>query len=115
MGDFNLDLIKSDQHTATGKFLSDLNSRGFHPLISLPTRITSKSATLIDNIFTNDFLRPVSSGIIFSSISDHLPNFAILGEAVADSSEGPRYVVRREMEIKNKEKFCKWVANWGKN
>ena len=45
----------------------------------------------------------------------HLPNFAILGEAVASSSEGPRYVLRREMGIKNKEKFRKWVANWGKN
>ena len=45
MGDFNLDLIKSDRHSATGNFLCDIhvtfmNSMGFHPLISLPTRIT---------------------------------------------------------------------------
>ena len=81
MGDFNLDLIKSEHHSATGKFLCDMNSVGFHPLISLPSRITPSSATLIDNIFTNDFCRPISSGMIFSAISDHLPAFAIFGEA----------------------------------
>jgi exonuclease III len=48
MGDFNLDLIKNEHHAATVEFLNDLNSSGFHPLISLPTRITPTSATLID-------------------------------------------------------------------
>ena len=56
MGDFNLDLMKSEQHAATGKFLGDFNSVGFHPLISLPTRITEKSATLIDNILLTIFV-----------------------------------------------------------
>ena len=32
MGDFNLDLIKSDHHTATGNFLDDINSAGLHPI-----------------------------------------------------------------------------------
>jgi hypothetical protein len=63
MGDFNLDLIKSEKHTDTAKFLGDLNSVGFHPLISLPSRITTDSATLIDNIFTNNICVPISSGI----------------------------------------------------
>jgi hypothetical protein len=58
-----------------------MNSQGFHPLISLPTMITPKSTTLIAHIFTNDFCRPSSSGLMFTSISDHLPAFAIFGEA----------------------------------
>jgi hypothetical protein len=86
MGDFNLDLIKSDHHSVTCNFLSEMNSQGFHPLISLPTRITPKSAMLIANIFTNDFCRPISSGLIFTSISDHLPAFTIFGFIVVEGN-----------------------------
>ena len=75
MGDFNLDLIINERHSATARFLDSMNSVGLHPLIALPTRVTSKSATLIDNIFTNDICRPISSGLIYTSISDHLPVF----------------------------------------
>ena len=114
MGDFNLDLIKSDHHSATGKFLSDMNSMGFHPLISIPTRITPTSATLIDNIFTNDFCRPISSGLVFTSISDHLPAFAIFGEAGFSLETGSRFALKRQMGASNKEIFRIWVKEWGK-
>ena len=45
------------------------------PVILKPTRITQHTATLIDNIFTDDIeaLESSSNGIIFSDISDHLP------------------------------------------
>ena len=115
MGDFNLDLMKSDHHPATGGFLSEMNSVGFHPLISLPTRITSTSATLIDNIFTNDFCRPISSGLVFTSISDHLPIFAIFGDSGHNLETGPQYTLKREMGIKNKERFRNWVQDWGRD
>ena len=113
MGDFNLDLIKNDQHTATGKFLNCMNSSGLHPLISLPTRITSSTATLIDNIFTSDFLKPIRSGLIFTSISDHLPSFAIFGCTDVGSENGPRYTLRRKIGVMNKERFRQWVNDWG--
>jgi len=46
------------------------------PLILRPTRITNKSETLIDNIFTNDSINNIS-GILMLDTSDHLPNFSI--------------------------------------
>ena len=64
MGDFNLDLIKSQQHSGTGEFLGLLQEVGLHHLISLPTRITPKSTTLIDNISSTDVTYDVSSGLI---------------------------------------------------
>ena len=78
MGDFNLDLFRYDQHSATQEFVDSLFSHMFIPLITQPTRITSHTATLIDNIFTNSFtnLQNTQSGIIFNDISDHLPVFA---------------------------------------
>jgi len=53
-------------------------SNSLYPTLTRPTRITTHSATLIDNIFTNVIDRPVSSGLIITDISDHLPVFAII-------------------------------------
>ena len=89
MGDFNLDLIKSSQHTATSDFLGILNNMGLNHLISLPSRITPKSATLIDNIFSTDVSFEVSSGLILTSISDHFPVFAFFGCAELTPQSGP--------------------------
>lgn len=45
------------------------------PVINKPTRITYHTATLIDNIFTNNInnIKNSKNGVIFSDISDHLP------------------------------------------
>ena len=48
------------------------------PLITLPTRITSSSKTLIDNILTNEFSSDIVSGNLTVSLSDHIPQFAII-------------------------------------
>ena len=51
----------------------------FVPHITLPTRITSRSKTLIDDIFSNDpdFANCVSGNFIFS-ISNHMPQFLVM-------------------------------------
>ena len=54
MGDVNIDLIKYASETNTGKFYDLLCLHSFRPLILQPSRVTSKTATLIDNIFIND-------------------------------------------------------------
>ena len=48
------------------------------PLILQPTRITSHSNTLIDNIFSNAIDPGVTSGNLTATISDHLPQFLII-------------------------------------
>ena len=48
------------------------------PLITLPTRITTSSKTLIDNIFHNEFSNEIISGNLTIGISDHMPQFALL-------------------------------------
>ena len=55
-----------------------LFNHNFTPQITLPTRVTEKSATLIDNIFVNNPSFKYLSGNITTSISDHLPQFIIL-------------------------------------
>lgn len=55
MGDLNLNLMNHLKHPLTSEFLDAMYTNMFSPLITHPTRITSNTATLIDNIFTNNF------------------------------------------------------------
>src|SRR6218665_1307572 len=73
VGDFNIDLLKSENHVPTDEFVSSLYSHLLLPLIYRPTRITSDSLTLIDNIFTSNWSKVLDSAIVISDISDHLP------------------------------------------
>ena len=59
MGDFNLDLFQYNHHVPTQECIDNLFSHAFLPLISNPTRLTSYSATLINNIFTNNLAHNV--------------------------------------------------------
>ena len=77
-GDFNIDLVKYDSHADTECFYEQLSSHGFRPLILQPSRITSHSATLIDNIFVNDLTSFSKGGNITCSISDHFLQFSQL-------------------------------------
>ena len=54
----------------------------FVPLISRPTAITSNTATLIDNIFSNNLENHAFSGLFFTDLSDHLPVFTVTLEEV---------------------------------
>jgi hypothetical protein len=76
-GDFNIDLLKSDSHSGSGVYLDTLLEQGILPLITLPTRIMNRSASLIDHISTNISDDCYDTGIIISDISDHFPVFYI--------------------------------------
>ena len=52
-GDYNIDLLKSEQHIGTEHFVNNLFANSFVPLITKPTRYSTYSSTLIDNIITN--------------------------------------------------------------
>ena len=53
--------------------------KGAIPLINRPTRVTTSSAMLIDNIFMNWVLdTSLKNGIIKTSISDHFTIFAAI-------------------------------------
>ena len=74
-GDFNIDILKHKVNQGTKSFLDTMYSIGLYPLIDRPTRISNHSFTLIDNVFTNVTNHKVTSGILVSDITDHLPIF----------------------------------------
>ena len=77
LGDFNIDLIKCSTNESTSEFFNLISSYNFLPYITLPTRITDRSQTVIDNIFSNSTNTNIISGNLSTFISDHLPQFFI--------------------------------------
>ena len=77
-GDFNADLLKCDHDEEVSGFLDAMYSKLLLPNISSPTKITSTSATLIDNIFTNDYENTFTSGNLVTTFSDHLAQILIV-------------------------------------
>ena len=63
----------------TAQFVDMMSSSGFLPLITRPTKVTATSATLIDNIFTNNLMDISHSlqGLFITDVSDHFPIFDV--------------------------------------
>ncbi|MEM6831004.1 MAG: reverse transcriptase family protein [Bacteroidota bacterium] len=78
MGDFNIDLLRFNSNQDVLNFLDILGSHLILPKVLLPTRITERSKTLIDNIFSSTVGENCISGNILHSISDHLAQFLLL-------------------------------------
>ena len=77
-GDFNIDLLKVNDKPIVSEYLDIMViSHGFFPKITLPTRLSERSGTLIDNFLcklTHTFTH-ISTGILVCRISDHFPYF----------------------------------------
>ena len=51
--DWNIDLLKAATDNKVDRFVNNMISFGLLPTITIPTRITEQTATLLDNIFIN--------------------------------------------------------------
>ena len=76
MGDFNIDILKYDTNNDSAAFLDMMYENFLLPYISSPTRVTPRSQTLINNIFSNIEDETIS-GNITTTISDHYAQFTL--------------------------------------
>ena len=76
MGDFNHNLLELGNNM-NAEFLTTMLSFSFFPSINIPTRITERTATLIDNILISEDIcdRLKSSNVLIAPGSDHLLAF----------------------------------------
>ena len=77
-GDYYIDLLKVNTNKHYGEHFDEIISQGFIPKITLLTRISEHSSTLIDNIFTSNIDEKESSGILLNQISDHQMIFTLI-------------------------------------
>ena len=64
LGDININISPVHRSTAANRYINMLLSHGVQPLITLPTRVTDVSATIIDHILTNDIKHSLEPGVI---------------------------------------------------
>ena len=105
LGDFNINLMNYNVHNPTNEFLDSLASNSFLPYILQPTRITSHSKTLIDNIFTNITLPDSISGNLTATISDHLPQFLIVPNIFSNPPSNKSNIYERDWSNFDQENF----------
>ena len=61
-------------------FYQNMSLSGFFPKITLPTRLSETTCTLIDNIITNNIDNNHLSGVLTRKISDHQMNFCMIND-----------------------------------
>ena len=96
--------LQKDLHSWGILILILLSSHSFRPLILQPSRVTSKTATLIDNIFINDISCQSQGGYITSSISDHYFQFC-QKDTLGSSKHVERVKYVRDFRNFNKREF----------
>ena len=84
IGDFNISLLNYESHGETNDFINTMISHYLLPHILHPTSVTDHSATVIDNIISNNTSYEITSGNIITQISDHFPQFLILNKVAID-------------------------------
>ena len=105
LGDFNVNLLNYNEHNQTNEFLVFLASNSFIPLILQPTRVTSHSYTLIDNIFSDIFDPDIVSGSLTATISDRLPQFAIIPNMFTNIIGNKSKIYQRDWSRCDQENF----------
>ena len=120
LADFNADISKYNNISEITLFLDNLLNLNFLPLITLPTRITKTSSTILDHIYLRPALNNKSSnintsnlnvGCLVTDITDHIGIFSFL------TLDKKRDVVNKERPLvrifskSNKNKFNYELAN----
>ena len=78
-GDFNINLLKLNENGMFSSFFDTVISHSLYPQITLPTRFTRTTGTLLDNLFCrlHKSILENTAGILTKLFSDHQPYFMI--------------------------------------
>ena len=79
-------MLQYDIHPPTKEFLDSISSHYFLPHILQPSRVTTNSKTLIDNIFSNLAVPNIIPVNLTASISDHPPQFFLAPDTFFNAS-----------------------------
>ena len=112
MTDANINLLRYETCKYAQSFLHILQSLCFSPTIDKPTRVHNASATLIDNIFVNNYDAHFLSGNIVSDVSDHFSQFCVCRPLGGKTKL--QKIVTRDFSKFSEEKFINDLSqlNW---
>ena len=111
MGDFNIDILKYDTNNDSAAFLDMVYENFLLPYISLPTRVTPRSQSLINNIFSNIIEDEIISGNITTTISDHYAQFTLFKNKTKSQKNKKIAKFARNYKTLDKEMFDSDLKN----
>ena len=113
LGDFNINLLKHDDNDEVSDFFDLISCFSLLPHIIHPTRVSTTTATLIDNIFCNSADQNTTSGNIVSTISDNFPQFLIFNSLLYNKTVQNKSLVHNWKHF-NEEAFLSDMSkiNW---
>ena len=103
-GDFNVNISPESSNPSANDFLNVILGNSVFPTLTIPTRITENSKTIIDNIITNDS-NIILPGIIQTDISDHFVIFSLTMNFNKPLKNNIK-IYRRDKSKFNSEEFC---------
>ena len=81
LGDCNIDLLNLDKHSLSSEFFEDFYTNFSYPIKNKPPSVSNNSATLIDNILSNNIIKNklfVNLKLIFIQILPIIYRFFLL-------------------------------------
>ena len=110
MGDFNIDLLKTDMHRPIHDYVECIYSNSMLPSIYKPTRITANTATCIDNILTNNE-NIIQTTILVNDTSDHMPTILSTNlDFINPKKHENKFIYKRNHSVDNINKFKKRLS-----
>lgn len=107
MGDLNINMLVDDAPFLQLKEL--INSFACTSLITKATRLTGKTATLLDLCISNVHPPDIAAGLVSLDISDHLPIFCFL--PVSRKRENKQHELTRRIDEHSLNRFRLLVCN----
>ena len=99
-------MFNYESHVETEDFFNNVFSYFQYPTITCPTRFSSTTSKLIDNIFVNIIKNDYYFGLLISDLSDHLPVFYISNALLKHTSINKVIITcHREINVINILKF----------
>ena len=105
LGDFNVNLFSYSEHNQADELLDSLASNSFLLLILQPTKIISYCNSLIDHIFSNVINPDIISRNLITTISDCLPQYAIVSNMFGNISGNKSNIYERDWSNIDQENF----------
>ena len=112
IGDFNINLMNYETDNSTFHFRDNIFSNSFFPYINIPTRHTSQSKTLIDNILHNGINANTVSGNMTTNISDHLAQFLITSHQVHSQTKPKKILTTFKSFVQDNFKHDLQSVDW---
>ena len=118
LGDMNINMLNSDDinSASTHKLMNVINSVNLAQIITKPTRVTAKSKTLIDHIYTSNPNYIVNHSVPCYDISDHYPVCAIRRSVLRKTKNSCKVIYFRNRKNFNEDLFIYDMFNapWSK-